>query len=71
MILILLTYFFRTKATLFQQARPYNPLNIKIVGVLDGFAIKFTKPNIFNAQDFRNRKGFYALIVQAVCDAER
>lgn len=44
-----------------------------IVGAVDGIAIKIRCPSgdVENPGSYYNRKGFYALIVQAVCDARR
>ena len=40
-------------------------------GALDGIAIAIIKPSVCNPGDYRNRKGFYAFVLQAICDANR
>jgi hypothetical protein len=45
-----------------------------IVGALDGLAVKIRKPTINdvpNPMDYWNRKGFFAVNVQAICDSNR
>lgn len=44
-----------------------------IIGAVDGIAIKIRCPHgsVENPGAYYNRKGFYALVVQAVCDARR
>ena len=44
------------------------------VGALDGLAIKIDKPSLSDVPDpmaFYNRKGFFAISVQAICDSKR
>eukprot|EP00658_Telonema_sp_P-2_P028421 TRINITY_DN2177_c0_g1_i2.p1 TRINITY_DN2177_c0_g1~~TRINITY_DN2177_c0_g1_i2.p1 ORF type:complete len:257 (+),score=25.86 TRINITY_DN2177_c0_g1_i2:202-972(+) len=44
------------------------------VGALDGLALKIDRPSLHDAPDpkqFFNRKGFHALVLQAVCDHKR
>ena len=44
------------------------------VGALDGIAIKIERPSlndVKNPKQFYNRKGFHALVLQAVCDQKR
>jgi hypothetical protein len=44
------------------------------VGALDGIALKINRPRPSEAGDpkeYFNRKGYYALVVQAICDHER
>lgn len=45
-----------------------------IVGAIDGLAVKIIKPHICEVPDpmaYYNRKGFFALNVQAICDSQR
>jgi len=44
-----------------------------IVGAVDGIAVKIRCPSgdVQNPAAYFNRKGFYAIVVQAVCDARR
>ena len=59
------------KASLSQGAQRRNPLAAKCVGALDGLAIEIQKPTSeFSPKQFSNRKGFYAICCQAVCDAQ-
>lgn len=43
------------------------------IGAIDGLAIKIEKPMPWDApaEPYKNRKGFYALNLQAICDANR
>ena len=44
------------------------------VGALGGYALKINRPNLDEVGDpnqFFNRKGFYAIALQAVCDRKR
>ena len=44
------------------------------VGALDGMVVRIIKPSkkdTDNVQDFRNRKGCYAFVLQGICDAKR
>ena len=59
------------KAELFQGARISNPLGRKCVGALDGLAIEIERPTKdFQPKQYSNRKGFYAICCQAICDAQ-
>jgi len=52
------------------QARGDHPLN-NITGTIDGVAIRQEKPSYMGGtypSHYRNRKGFFLLIVKAVCD---
>lgn len=42
-----------------------------IVGALDGYAIEITYPGsqVENPEAYKNHKGFYAIILQAICDS--
>jgi len=60
----------RRETALGFQARGDNPL-INIIGALDGIAIRQEMPaytEVACPKDYWNRKGFFALNVQAVCD---
>ena len=44
------------------------------VGALDGCALKISRPRMSDVNDpnqFFNRKGFYAIVLQAICDHKR
>ena len=44
------------------------------LGALDGLAVKIKDPYLFdcpNPISYRNRKGFFAVLVQAICDSKR
>ena len=44
------------------------------VGALDGIALRIQRPRLKDAGDpseYFNRKGFYALVVQALCDYDK
>ena len=44
------------------------------LGALDGLAVKIKEPSLFdcpNPTSYRNRKGFFAVLVQAICDSKR
>lgn len=58
----------------FGKSRPRNPLASVCVGCLDGLAVKIIQPSSRecpNVRDYRNRKGFYAVVVEAICDSRR
>ena len=57
-----------TKARGF-QARFDNPL-YGCVGALDGLAVRIVRPSVPNSQAYFNRKGFFAIVLQAMCDAD-
>jgi hypothetical protein len=63
--------YFEKKSRLWSGLRTTNPLSFRCIGALDGIAIPIIKPP---AEDFpksySNRKGFYALVCQGICDAE-
>ena len=44
------------------------------VGAIDGCALKISRPRMSDVADpnqFSNRKGFYAIVLQAICDHKR
>jgi len=44
------------------------------VGAIDGCALKISRPRMSDVADpnqFFNRKGFYAIVLQAICDHKR
>jgi hypothetical protein len=51
------------------QRRFHNPFH-GCVGALDGLAIQIERPKTPNSQSHYNRKGFFAVNMQALCDAE-
>ena len=60
----------RQKTELFQRIRRNNPLSAKCVGAVDGIAIEIDKPTSeYGPKKFSNRKGFYAIVCQGLCDA--
>jgi len=63
-----------TLRTLSFDWQRYKGTYIKgIIGAVDGIAIKIRCPGgeVLNPGAYYNRKGFYALVVRAVCDARR
>lgn len=64
--------FLRRMSAGFEAARPLNPLAQHCVGCLDGLAVKIERPkNVSSERSYRNRKNFYSVNVQAICDAKR
>jgi DDE superfamily endonuclease len=62
----------KEKAQLFQGARVTNPLADKCDGCLDGLAIEIVQPpQSFGPKEYRNRKQFFAIVCQGLCDAQR
>ena len=56
----------------FLQATSNHPALYGCVGALDGYAIKIRRPSLHevaNPLDYVNRKGFFALNMQAICDS--
>lgn len=52
------------------QQQFYNIARLpRVIGALDCTHIKIVSPGGNNAENFRNRKGFFSLNVQAVCNA--
>jgi hypothetical protein len=59
------------KARLYQGLRVTNPLAEKCVACVDGIAIKIQRPDErYGPKDYQNRKGFFAMVCQGICDAE-
>jgi hypothetical protein len=62
----------KEKSRLYQNARVYNPFgNLKCVGALDGLAIEIRRPfEDDQSNQYANRKGFFAIVCQGICDAD-
>lgn len=41
------------------------------LGALDGIVVAIKKPENISAKDAKNRKGYFAFVVQAICDANK
>jgi len=60
------------KAALYRGARATNPLADRCVAAVDGLAIEIQRPGKeYAPAQYANRKGFYAISCQGVCDAQR
>ena len=60
-------------AASFRRALPSNPLADRVIGALDGIAIRLAGPpasSTLTPAEFYSRKGFFALNVQAICDGD-
>ncbi len=58
------------KAKLFLGSYSGNPISGHCVAAVDGIAIEIEKPQeYYGPLQYRNRKGFYAIVCQGVCDA--
>jgi hypothetical protein len=63
----------KSKGDLFASERPNHPFANYCVGAIDGLAIKIGQPrgHFINSTDYRNRKGFFGICCQGLCDAQR
>ena len=61
----------KEKANLYSGLRVTNPLAEKCVGCVDGLAIEIERPDSsFSPKEYSNRKGFYSITCQGICDAQ-
>ena len=63
----------RDMAGKFASSRSNRPALFGYVGALDGYAIRTRRPGVLeaaNPNDYSNRKGFFALNMQAICGAD-
>ena len=63
----------KTIADGFQESTSNHPALYGCVGALDGYAVRIRRPSLHevaNPLDYVNRKGFFSLNMQAICDAK-
>jgi hypothetical protein len=64
------TEWMKAKGEMFMGNRSGNPFAQHCVGCIDGLAVEIERPPIHDGpKNYSNRKGFFAIVCQGICDA--